>query len=325
MTMLAWIRTLAVAVATLCCTVAAAQEWPRARPITLIVPWSTGGGAEPVARLLAAELGPRLGQNFVVEFKPGAVGVIGTAVMMNSRPDGYTLLLTSPAPLVNSKFLVPDLSYRPEDVTTIAQLTDAPITVFANSKFPVKDLKELVEYARKNPGKVTMGIPGTGGQGHLAAALIETRAKVKFTMVPYKGTGGIQADLRAGVIDVAVGFASGFLSGQQTGHLKGLGVLGDARLADVPDVPSSAELGLPELKQSVWFMLFGPKGMPRNIVTRLNAEINAILALDKVRTALQAQGYTVTQGSTPEGSHKLLEADIQAFKEIHEAGAMKLN
>lgn len=318
-------RILAASMLMLFAGFAVAQQGYPSKPIRLIVPWAAGGGTDPIARMLAAFIGPRLGQQIIVDFKPGAAGVIGTSIAMHAPPDGYTLLLTSPAPLVNAKFLVPDLNYKPEEVTTIVQLTDAPISVFGNANFLAKDLKQLIEYARKNPGKVNMGVPGLGGQGHLAAALIEYRAKVKFTIIPYKGTGDILSDLRTGRVDAATGFPAAYVPGKKAGYLRGLAVLGETRVPDLPDVPTAVELGFPDIKQGAWFMLFGPKGLPRSIVNRLNAETNAFLASENGKTALQKLGYEVTQGSTPEGSAKVLEADVQTFKEIHEAGAMKMN
>ena len=302
---------------------AAAEDWP-SQPITLLVPWSAGGGTDPVARLLAEGLSERLGQPVLVDFHPGAAGTVGTNLLLNAKPDGYTIMITSNSPVVNAKYTVPNLPYNVEDVVPITQVTDSAVVMVANTNFPPNDFAELVKYAKENPGKVNVAISGIGGISHLAVSLVQQRADVKFTIVPYKGSGDQLSDLLSGVVDVGVGFPAGFLPGVQSGKLKFIGVMGDNRVGSLPDVPTTVELGYPNIKISAWFMMFGPKGIPQDVVNKIAAATNDFLKTEKAQKRLEELGYIVTADSTPEDAAARLKQDRADVAELFESGAMKL-
>ena len=303
---------------------ASAQEWP-SEPIKMIVPFSAGGGSDPVARLLAEGLSERLGQPVLVEFQPGASATIGANMVAQAEPDGYTILLTSNTPVVNVEYTIPDLPYDMEDLVPIAEVTGSTVMIVANSNFEPNTFAEMVDYAKENPGKINLAIQGVGGLSHFAAALIEYRAGAEFNLVPYKGAGDLQADLLSGVVDMGIGFPTAFISGVEPGRLKFIGSLADERLETLPDVQTTEEQGFPQIKASAWLMLFGPKGLPQDVIDEIVVATNDFLETDEAKKSLGELGYTVPVESGPEKAAALLDRDRQDFKEIFESGAMDLN
>ena len=291
----------------------------------MIVPFSAGGGSDPVARLLAEGLHERLGQPVLVEFQPGASATIGTNTVAQAEPDGYTILLTSNTPVVNVKYTMPDLPYDMEDLVPLTEVTGSTVMVVANTNFEPNTFVEMIDYAKENPGKINLAIQGVGGLSHFAASLIEYRAGADFNLVPYKGAGDLQADLLSGVVDIGIGFPTAFIPGVEAGKLKFIGSLADERLETLPDVQTTEEQGFPKIKASAWLMLFGPKGLPQDVVDKIVVATNDFLETDEAQSRLEELGYTVPAGSNPEKAAALLERDRQDFKEIFESGAMDMD
>jgi tripartite-type tricarboxylate transporter receptor subunit TctC len=301
-----------------------AQDWPN-EPITLLVPWAAGGGTDPVARLLAEGLTDELGQPVLVDFQPGAGGTVGTAAFLNKPVDGYTLMLTSQTPVVNAMFTTPDLPYDPRDLVPIVTMTNSPTVITANANTPYNDLKEMIDYAIANPGEVNAAISGAGSVTHLAMSLIQFETGAKLNIVPYSGSGAQLADLMSGVVDIGAGFPAGFLPSVASGKLKILGTMGRERLSIVPDVPTTVELGHPDLIVGGWFMVFGQKDLSPEILARVNAATNKILKDPSVRESLEKLGYEVVADSTLESSAALVEEDRKVFNDVFSSGAMDMS
>ena len=301
----------------------AAQVWPQ-RPIRVVVPFAAGGGTDPLIRLIANDLTKRLGQQVIVDFRRGANGTIGATIVAKAAPDGYTLLFASPAPIVNARFKA-GLQYDPAtDLVPIVQATDAPFIVASSAKFAPRTFKELVSYALANPGKVKTGVSGLGGQGHLAAAIVEHATGMKFLLVPYNGVGERLTDMMSGRVDVGPGFAAGYLPYIRAGTMRALLVMSDKRLPELPDTPHAVEVGFPGARLSAWFILFGPKGLPKEIVTHLNEHVNAFLRTEEAKAKIAELGNIPT-GGTPEQARKAIEEDVASMAKLVKSGAFKVN
>ncbi len=313
----------AVAAAATVAAPAMAQTWPT-QPITMIVPFSAGGGSDPVARMLAEGLGKALGQPVLVEFRPGGSATLGTNDVAKAKPDGYTIMLSPNTPVVNVKYTVPNLPYDIEDLVAVTQVTDASIMLVANVNFAPSSFPELIEYAKANPGKINLAIQGTGGVSSYAASLIESKLGVTFNQVPYKGAGDMLADMLSGVVDIGFGFPTGFLSGVDAGKLKFVASLAAEPNKALPNVKTTKQEGFEEIRVSAWLMLFAPKGTPADVMKKISDETNKIISQPDVQAKLEQLGYAVTADSTPEKAQALLVQDRKDFAEVVESGAMKI-
>lgn len=301
----------------------AQSTWPT-KPITMIVPYLAGGGADPAARLLAEGMSKRLGRPIVVDFKAGANGTIGTQMVANAAPDGYTILFTPPAPIVNSKYLIPNLPYNPEkDLLPIIEVTTSPMAIMANADFGPKTLKELIAYAKANPDKVLAGTPGQGGSGHLICAMVEVREGVKFNMIPYRGTGGLLPDMLGGRLNISFDLPAAYVSHVASGKVRIIAVMGDNRIPSFPDAPTSVESGYPQLQLSVWYALFAPKGVPQDILMKLNAAANEALKEPETKAKIEQLGYQ-TAGGTPEQMAANIKKEMATVGEIVRLGNVKM-
>lgn len=300
----------------------AQTAWPT-RPITMIVPYSAGGGADPVARLLGDGIGKLLGQSIIVEFRPGANATIGTRDVAKAAPDGYTVLFTPAAPIINMKLLMPDLGYEPGDLTRIIELTNSPNALMVSSQFGPKTLQEYVDYAKHNPGNVNIGVAALGGGGHLGAVLIEQVTDTSLNIVPYKGTGELLPDMLSGSLDSSSDFPAAYVPHAKAGTVKILAMFSDQRVPAFPDVPTSAEGGFPKLVIGGWFGLFGPKGLPRDIVDKLNAAANTELKDPQIRARIESLGYQLI-GGTPEQFAKQIDSDFVTIGDLVKLGHIAL-
>lgn len=298
-------------------------DWPT-KPITMIIPFSAGGGSDPVARLIADGLRESLGQPVLVEFRPGGSATVGTNLVAKANPDGYTIMLSPNTPVVNVKYTVPNLPYDVEDLVAVTQVTDASVMLVAHSSFKPNTFPEFIEYAKANPNKVNLAIQGTGGVSHFAASLIESRLGVKFNMIPYKGAGDMMSDMLSGVVDIGFGFPTGFLSGVQSGKLKFVASLADQQAKSLPNVKTTTQEGFPQIKVSAWLMLFAPKGTPDDVMKKIAAATNDLIKKPDIQAKLEQLGYTATPDSTPEKAAALLAQDRKDFDDVIKSGAMKL-
>ncbi len=269
-----------------------AQDWP-ARPVKIVAPFAPGGTADTLGRLIAKNLSAQLKESFVVENRAGAGGVVGSEFVAKSPPDGYTLVISGIASHVIAPHLPGGTPYEPlKDFTHIALLGGPPAVFAVDPSLPAKTLKEFVELAKKQPGKLTYGSPGAGTQGQLVAEYFKRLAGISVVHVPYKGASQAVTDLMGGQIN-AVSTTLSTAAGQiKGGRARALALSSAERLPDYADIPTFAEQGYPDLVATVWFSLSGPAGMPQEIVDKLNAEVRRALETSDVRARMRHDGIT---------------------------------
>jgi tripartite-type tricarboxylate transporter receptor subunit TctC len=274
-------------------------SWPN-RPVTVVCPFAAGISTDLLTRALATPLAEQLGQQFVVENRPGATGNIGAAAAAKSAPDGYTLLVTTLGPTVTNKFMYRNLGYDPDQAfTPIVLIGSSPMTIAGSPKLPVTDLRELLAYAKANPGKLNAGTIGTGSQAYITLEMINKLAGTSIGHVPYRiGTQALP-DLMSGDLQVGFNYIPTFVPPIQSGAIRGLAVTSLLRLRDLPNVPTVAESGFPGFEASGWNALVALAGTPREIIDKLNAAANAFLKSDAGRQQLDKMGITAI-GGTPE-------------------------
>jgi tripartite-type tricarboxylate transporter receptor subunit TctC len=261
------------------------------RPISIIVPSTPGSGMEIQARLVSEIFRERSGQSFVVEPKPGAIGVIGATAVFRAKPDGYTLLVTPNSPLVFNQLTHKTLTYEPEKFTPIALLSRQPLVMATRADFPAKSLKELIDYAKANPGKINYGSQGIGGGNHLSVLLLEKHTGTQMVHVPFNGAGPATQSLLRGDTDLFMAPLAEILPFYRDGKLKMLAVGTEKRSPDAPDVPTFRELGYPpEFILTVWYAIVGPPDMPEAISNMLNKTINEALQTPLVRDRIRLTG-----------------------------------
>ncbi|OZI75621.1 Bug family tripartite tricarboxylate transporter substrate binding protein [Bordetella genomosp. 2] len=292
------LRTLrAAALAALAIAAPAHAAYPE-KPISLVVPFPAGSGTDAVGRIFAAELGNILGQQVVVENKPGANATIAANYVARAKPDGYTLFVTTNTSHSAAPWLMKNVPYDPvTDFTPIARGGNLPFILVVNPQRPYKSVKELIDYARANPGKVTYA---TGNStGIVAGGTLARRAGIDILHVPYKGTPQALTDLVGGQVDFMFTDLASGLPFVQSGQLRALAVSTAERSSIVPDLPSMREAGVDDFDLNSWNGYFGPAGLPPEIVAKLNAAINQIVANPEIRKRLAGLGFDAFSG-TPE-------------------------
>lgn len=267
-----------------------AQTWP-AKPVRIIVPFAPGGTADTLGRLVAQKLHESLKENFIIENRAGAGGVIGSDVVAKAAPDGYTLLVSGVASHCIAPALSKNVPFDPlRDFTHIALFGGPPGVLVIHPSLPAQDLRQFITYAKAQGGKLAFGSPGNGTQGHLIAEQLKQITGIEMTHVPYKGAALAVADLIAGHLTVTSTTLTTAATQIKAGRARALAVSSVKRVPDFPELPTFAELGYPELSASIWFSLSGPAGMPADVVNRLNAEVRRILQLADVRERLRPEG-----------------------------------
>ena len=311
--------TAAVALAILSAA-AAAQTYP-SKPIRCIVPFPPGGTADIQARMLFDKLGPKLGQQVVIDNRGGANGSIGMELTARAPADGYTIVLATVGTWVINPYLYKQ-SFDVLDFAPIIHVATTPGVLIVHPSLPVKSVKELIALARQRPGELTFGSAGIGGFGHMSAELFSQMAQVKMSHVPYKGSGPSTADLIGGHIQILFNSAVPSVPHVKSGKVRALATTGAARMAILPELPTIAESGLPGYENSTWTGIGAPPKTPRAITDRLNREINAVLQTPEVQALAKNDGSIIT-GGTPEQYHERLKAELVKFGKLVKAAGIK--
>jgi tripartite-type tricarboxylate transporter receptor subunit TctC len=303
-------------------SIALSPSWPRlataddypTRPVHLIGPTPAGGSPDIIARVVGQYLSEKLGQPFIVDDRSGASGNIATEYVVKSAPDGYTLLVAISSNAINAT-LFNNLNFNfIRDTAPVAFFGSIPLVVEVAPSFPAQTLSELIAYLKANPGKVTMASGGTGAPAHVAEELFCMMADVKMTHVPYRGEGLALPDVISGQINLIFGVMPASLGHIKAGKLRPLAVTSKTRQAVLPDVPAIGEF-LPGYEASGWYGIVAPKATPREIVDKLNTEINAALADAAIKTRLTDLGLVLSPGS-PEDFAKFIAAETEKWAKV---------
>jgi tripartite-type tricarboxylate transporter receptor subunit TctC len=316
----ALLRGLVLAAAVLAVQTVHAQAYP-SRPIRLVVPFPPGGSADILGRALAQRLGEGLGQSVVVENRPGAGTAIAAELVAKAAPDGYTVMLGTVSSHAINPALNPKLPFDPlRDFTPVAPVASIPFALLVHPSVPARTLPEFIGYARSKPGKLDYSSAGSGTSNHLAGELFEAMTGTYMVHIPYRGSAPALQDLIAGRVSVMFDLVLTAAPHVRSGAVRGLAVTGAKRSAALPDLPTIAESGLPGYEVSAWFGVFGPAGLPRPVVDRLNAEIARALAAPDLQQRLASQGAETLAGS-PDQFAAYLKAEIVKWgKVVRDAG-----
>jgi tripartite-type tricarboxylate transporter receptor subunit TctC len=307
----------------LCAATVHAQSYPT-HPPHLIVPFPAGGATDLIGRSLAKKLGEGLGQQVVVENRAGAGGTIGLAALAKSPADGYTLGLGT----VSTLGMAPVVRANPPydslaAFAPVSLVANAPFIVVVNAQVPAKSLEELIALARANPGRYNFGSIGDGTLQHFAGESFKSLAGVEIVHVPYKGNAPVLVDLLGGQVQIGFDILASFqVQNIQSGRLRALAVLGPARVAQLPSVPTAAEAGLSGLEVTAWFGLIAPKGTPPEIIARLNAEVRKAVASAELRDAISTQGLEPAADS-PQEFAGFIEGEIARWAQVVKTSGFK--
>lgn len=303
------------------CSCVFSQNFPY-KPIKLIVPFAPGGGADIVARTISQPMAQLLGQPLVIENKPGGGGTLAADYVAKSTPDGYTLLYTTPGPQMTNPYLMEKLPYNPvTDLTPISQVVFGASVLVINKNLPVNSIKELIAFAKSNPGKISFASSGIGSSSHLAGELFKSRAGVEIFHVPYRGTGLALQDIIGGNVSMAIDSLGAYRSSIDAGSLRVLGVATSKRLGVLPGVPTIAE-ELPGFEGSPVTYISVRAGTPKAIIDRLNKEVNQTLKMPEVRTQLMSLGL-IPQGNTSEEMLQLIRSESLKWQHVIERSGAK--
>lgn len=315
----------AAAVMAVAAAPASAQSWP-SRPIKLVIPFPAGGATDIVGRTIAQKLSAALGQNVVVENRPGAGGTIGADQVAKAAPDGYTILMATSSTHSIGPLINPKIPYDPfKDFAPVAHVASAPSVLVVGGSSPVKSATELIDLLKKSPGKYNFGSSGIGTYPHLAAEMFKWRAGNLFVVhIPYRGTGLVIPDLVSGQITFLMDSIISAQSHIQDGRIKPLAVSGAARSKSLPNVPTFKEIGVTGMEISNWFGVFAPAGTPAEVVQRLNRELNAIVRQPDVVERFDRVGAEPATG-TPEQFAKLYRAESENWQAVIKRANIKLD
>jgi tripartite-type tricarboxylate transporter receptor subunit TctC len=299
--------------------VAFAQAYPT-RPVHMVVGFAAGGGADIMARLIGQALSERLGQQIVVDNRPGAGTNIATEVVAKAAPDGYTLLLANSPNAINAT-LYDNLSFDfVRDIAPVASIGRVPLVMVVNPSLPAKTIPEFIAYAKANPGKVNMGSGGNGAPDHMSGELFKAMAGVGILHVPYRGVAPAIADLLGGQVQVIFGTMPAVIALIKSGKLRALGVTTATRSHELPDVPRIGEF-VPGYEASQWYGIGAPKSTPADVIERLNRETDAVLADPKMQARLAELGASVLAGSPADFGKLIVDETAKWAKVVKISGA----
>jgi len=289
---------------------ASAQDYPT-KPITMIVPFPAGGGVDVIGRIVAEKLAAALGQPVVIDNRGGAAGVIGTRVAVKAAPDGYTLVMATSGSIAINPNLYVNPGYQTlKDLEPIGLISTTPIVLMAHPSSPEQTLAEVIAAAKRDPSKIDIGTPPPGTSANLGGELLKSLAGINYTIVTYRGTGPLTTDLLGGHVKLGLNVLAPAMSHLKAGTLKALAVLASKRSSHLPDVPTSAEAGLPGFESGLNYGLLAPAGTPRPIIERINRELRIAIDSPDVRARIAADG-----GDPMPSSPEEYTADIQKENE----------
>jgi len=302
----------------------AAASWP-SKPVTIVVPFPAGGGTDAFARPLAAALTKSLGRQFIIDNKGGAGGTLGAGIAARAAPDGYTLFMGAVHHAI-APAMYPKLDYNIEtDFVPIGLVSSVPQVIVVNAqRVPATDLKGLIEYLRKNPGKVNYGSAGNGTSHHLAGELFKLQTNTFITHIPYRGAGPALQDLIAGQVDMMFDGLGSSAAHIKAGRIKGIAVASNQRAPGFPDLPTSAEQGLPSYQVATWYGLWAPKGTPKDVVERIQAELRKVLNSEEIVAVWRGIGST-TPDLYGEAYGRFVSAEVKRWADVVKASGAKLD
>jgi tripartite-type tricarboxylate transporter receptor subunit TctC len=303
-------------------THATAQSWP-AKPVRIVSPFAPGGGNDTLSRILAASLTTRLGQQVVVENRPGANTIVGTELVVKSAPDGYTLIVLPNAITINPHLYRKMPFDVTKDIAPVTLIGTSPLILVVHPSLPVRNVKDFLALARAKPNELTNGSSGNGSLGHLAGALLGVLTGTSLVHVPYKGTALVVTELIGGQIVLSFASALTVVPHIRSGRLRAVGVTAPRRSPALPAVPAIAET-VPGFSAELWYALFAPPNTPADIINRLNREVGAILAQTEIKTRLSDQGVDAITG-TPQDMVKLIAADLEKWAKVVKATGAQIN
>lgn len=282
------------------CLPAAAQDYP-SRPVQVLVAFPAGGSADIVGRHVMQKLSDMVGQSFVVENRTGAGGNIAFSAVASAKPDGYTLLFSTPGIAINPS-LYKKVNYKLEDFTPIALVGEAPLVLLANPQLPYKTVGEMVEEAKRKPDSIRFASSGNGSSSHLAMDVLRAATGMQYTHIPYRGGGPAMLDAIAGRVDVTMLPIAESLPYVRDGRLRALGQTGEKRSPMAPDMPTIEEGGVKGYSSTTWYMVLGPAGMPPDIVKKLQGQIAKALSAPDLQEKLKATGITMINGNAEQAT-----------------------
>ena len=299
---------------------AAAADYPT-RPITIVVGYSAGGGVDAMARIVAEKLTSVLGQPVVVENRPGVGAIVGATYVAKAKPDGYTLLMGAPGPIIFNHALNAKLPYEPQDFTPISFVSISPLVLLVNANNPVKSVQELAAFSRQNPDKANYGASSASFQ--LITELFNKKTGARFTHIPYKGANDSVTAVMSGDVTMTLADAGPASVGLQSGRVKALAVTSAERLKDLPNIPTLSELGV-DLKVSLWIGLLAPAGTPPEIVKRLQEEVARVVDMPDVRKRMSGMSV-IPAANTSEEFSKLIASEIPLWRQVAQENNIKAN
>lgn len=302
----------------------AQSNWP-SKPVTIVVPFPAGGGTDAFARPLAAVLSKNLGKQFIIDNKGGAGGTVGAGVASRAAPDGYTLFMGAVHHAI-APSMYPKLDYNIEtDFVPIGMVSSVPqVIVVHPQRLPVSDLKGLLEYLRKNPGKLNYASAGNGTSHHLAGELFKLQTRTFITHIPYRGAGPALQDLIAGQVDMMFDGLASSATHIKSGRIRAIAVASPTRAPGFPDVPTSAEGGLPTYQVATWYGIWAPKGTPRDAVTAMQGEMRKAMNSDELKATWTGLG-TETPNLWGDDFGKFVSAEVKRWAEVVKNSGAKLD
>jgi tripartite-type tricarboxylate transporter receptor subunit TctC len=298
--------------------------WP-ARTVTLVIPFPAGGHTDVIGRLMAEQLSKRLQQGVVVENRPGVNGSLGTEAVSRAAPDGHTLMLGGVGTFALNPRIYPTVRYDPlRDFTHISGVARSPNVLLAGPHLKEQTVREVIERARAQPRAINFALTGIGSSGQMAMELLRQSAGVEFNSVPYKGDAPATVDLMGGQVDLLFVNSVVAVPHVRAGKLRALAVTGSRRNPLLPDVPTLAESGWPQAVAESWNSLAGPRGLPEPVVTRLNREVQAILAQPEVRERLATSG-TETMSGEPAEIRRFMAEEVERWASVIQAAGIRLS